>query len=300
MVRWWEVAGGGGRWWAGWRGGMAGGVGRDSGRRWEAVGGGGRRWEAVGGGGRWRHLDRHVGEVAERAARRLEVTTLLDGRDETLSARLVDAAVFARCGHVEPELDEHLVLGQRGVVVGHLDDRIALLRVGLGHVVERHLEGRLGAWRWGQGLRATTGGGGRGGRGGGKDGGRWWERWREVVGGGGRRQLGEAVGSFGSRPVLLSLRRAAQSCPEPLRAAQSLLEPPRATPAGQETRRRRRRRRRWCGGGGVVAVATAVWRQRCGCAFDVRMPPIRKVSVVASMDASPQFHLCIRSAMCGA
>jgi len=95
------------------------------------------------------HLDGDVGEVTERAARRLEVSALLDGRDETLRARLVDAAVVARRGHVQPELDEHLVLGKRGVVVGHLDDRVALLRVGLRHVIERHLEGGLGAWEVG-------------------------------------------------------------------------------------------------------------------------------------------------------
>ena len=120
-----------------------------------------------------RHLDLHLLEGAQRAARRLEVAALLDGRDEALRPRLVDAALVARRGDVEPQLDQHLVLGQRCVVVGHLDHRVALLRVGLGHVVERHLERGLGAWEVGAG--ACRGCEVAGAAGGGKEGGRWRE-----------------------------------------------------------------------------------------------------------------------------
>ena len=164
------------------------------------------------------------------------------------------------------------------------------------------------------------GSGGRGGTGGGKDGGRWrerwerwdgrWEGWCEVAG-------GLRLGSVGSRPALVPtcppLRRAAlqatQSHSGPPTASCSRMAPSlhRALPAWRlpawrppcrsgnaavAAARWRRRPR--------VAVAAAVCRRRRGYALDMRMPPTRKVSVVASMVASPQFHLRIRHVQCSA
>ena len=89
-----------------------------------------------------RNLDLDVVHRHQRRARLLQVAALLELVDKGLCRRAVHlrGVLGAASRDVEAHFDEELVLGEGGVVVDHLDDRLILLRRRLRNVLQRHLQ----------------------------------------------------------------------------------------------------------------------------------------------------------------